>query len=134
MEETKWLKPLDSVSRNTVIARVRNAHAGEGRLNRIKATAFFGVIIPLVATVVCSTPREPERNLMRQIEIMWCAYSIEPVRHSSQCRQPPSAINPGVIFGGSSGPPHGLQSEHGTPSAPHWQARGEGTQSDGRSS
>jgi hypothetical protein len=34
-------------------------------------------------------------------------------------------MNPGGIFGCSSGPPHGLQSGHGIPGAPHWQARGD---------
>jgi hypothetical protein len=54
--------------------------AGERRLNRIKATAFFGVIIPLlVAIVVCSTaPRSQSASSCGKLSIMWCAYSIEP--------------------------------------------------------
>jgi hypothetical protein len=34
-------------------------------------------------------------------------------------------VSPGGIFGGSSGPPLGLQSGHGIPGAPHLQARGD---------
>jgi hypothetical protein len=53
-------------------------------------------------------------------------------RSLTQFRGPLSSsvtLNPGGIFDGSCGPALTLQSGHGIPGAPHWQARGDGKQS-----